>query len=175
MDYTTLIADKGTLGSIKAWANYDKLPSEDILEAAQATIYTVLRVRETQEFFTGTITTSTLALPDNFREPIRIRHLNSNPGTISIQPANRFDERLVYTGGVLPVGEPTECTFDAENVYFNKTPAAPLPFKMWYTAKVEDLSPSNPRNFLTDRYPNILRAACMYWASGFDKRIDRDH
>ena len=45
MDYTTLIADKNTAGSIARWVNYGQLDVTQILEEAQLLIYQTLRVR----------------------------------------------------------------------------------------------------------------------------------
>ena len=47
MDYTSLIAPKGTPGSIANWINFSDtlLPLSDVLHEAQALIYDTLRVR----------------------------------------------------------------------------------------------------------------------------------
>ena len=51
MTYTSLIGDKNTAGSIARWVNYSKLDADQILQEAQALLYSMLRVREMRAHF----------------------------------------------------------------------------------------------------------------------------
>lgn len=72
MTYTTLVAPKGTTGSLMAWVNYSKLDSETVLAEAQALLYSLLRVREmkTEWAFSADQGVGTIALPSRFLDPI---------------------------------------------------------------------------------------------------------
>jgi hypothetical protein len=74
MTYTSLVASKGTTGSIANWAGYSesKLDLPAILDEAQALIYQSLRVREMRTEYTFGIgeNGSRASLPSRFLDPI---------------------------------------------------------------------------------------------------------
>jgi hypothetical protein len=74
MTYTSLVAPKGTTGSIAGWAGYSdaKLDLPAILDEAQALIWQSLRVREMRTEFTFGIPAngSRASLPSRFLDPI---------------------------------------------------------------------------------------------------------
>lgn len=74
MTYTSLVASKGSTGSIANWANYsaDKLDLPAILDEAQSLIYQSLRVREmrTEYAFGIPANGSRASLPSRFLDPI---------------------------------------------------------------------------------------------------------
>lgn len=72
MNYTSLLADKETAGSIKNWVGYSLIDVETILEEAQSMIYGALRVREMKTVWSFGIAAggSKIALPDRFLEPL---------------------------------------------------------------------------------------------------------
>lgn len=74
MNWTSLTASKGTVGSIANWVNYSKIETNlpTILDEAQALLYQLLRVREMQTtlHFKMTVGLSSYALPSRFLDPI---------------------------------------------------------------------------------------------------------
>lgn len=76
MSYTSLVAPKGTAGSINNWVGYNKLDTQTVLDEAQSVIFQSLRVREmrTQYVFGLAVGQSCVAMPLRFLDPIgRIR------------------------------------------------------------------------------------------------------
>lgn len=100
MTYNSLVAAKGTTGSIANWVSYTLLDLPPIVDESQALIYSLLRTREmmTSLRFSLPIGNASLALPDRFLDPIGrikltsfnvpVRHKDSN----FIQTARNFDE-----------------------------------------------------------------------------------
>lgn len=72
MTWTSLVAPKGTAGSIMNWVNYTKLDVETVVDEAQSLLYQMLRVREMRATWTfGMAAGSTaIALPARFLDPI---------------------------------------------------------------------------------------------------------
>lgn len=72
MTYTTLVAPKGTAGSIANWVNYTRLDLETILDEAQSLLMTMMRVREmrTTWLFGLAAGACWCDLPTGFLDPI---------------------------------------------------------------------------------------------------------
>lgn len=72
MTWTSLVASKGTAGSLMNWVNYTKLDVETVVDEAQSLLYQTLRVREmrTEWTFGMAIGQSEAALPARFLDPI---------------------------------------------------------------------------------------------------------
>jgi hypothetical protein len=74
MSYNTLVAPKGTAGSIAGWTGYGKLEgqADTILTEAQSLVFQALRVREmrTEIAFGVPVNNSRVALPARFLDPI---------------------------------------------------------------------------------------------------------
>ena len=172
MDFVTLTSAKSVVGSIPWFCNYAKVDSVSILTEAQAAIYDRLRVREMRTLDTSIVSVAGQAsypLPANFLDPIRpltdnqgngyvfktegelIRRRNYDPATgliISGTPAcwSIFDEALQF-----------DCAFLTAGWVLNL-----LCFK-----SQPPLGAGNPTNFLTNRYPHLLRRACLMIAADF--------
>lgn len=71
MTYTSLVAPKGTTGSLANWVNYTKLDLPTILDEAQSLLFQMLRVREmlTEWTFALAVGESEKALPERFLDP----------------------------------------------------------------------------------------------------------
>src|ERR1700738_5318118 len=81
MDYTTLIADKTTDGSIRRWVNHSDVDAVTVLTEAQALIFQSLRVREMRTVFSDiamAIGNSSTALPSGFLDPIALIDKTNN-------------------------------------------------------------------------------------------------
>lgn len=167
MDYTTLVADKSTAGSIKYFVRHSEVPSDYILERAQDAIYQILRVREMMTRTTGTILTNatTLALPSNILEPKSLYLTGVYKNRISILDQEHWESRVGEDDTVtLYPGPPTFCTFDANTLYFDAKADQDYTYRMWSMSRPAYLSGSNTTNFLTTRYGNILEAMCKAYA-----------
>lgn len=72
MTFSSLLAAKGSSGSILNWVGYSKVDAPTILDETQSLIYSMLRVREmrTTWVFGMTVGSSRIALPDRFLDPL---------------------------------------------------------------------------------------------------------
>lgn len=259
MDYTTLIAAKGTAGSLANWVNYTKLDTATILDEAQALIYTQLRAREmrTQRIYDLASGAAHIALPSDFLDPIgdiRLATLNysakqkdpsfirlartydTNSGSLGANPFTTTNASTTVTvaltghglvqdsiftvagaaafNGVTINGAfPVTAIVDANDFTIDITSLGTVPnasssgggaaatysadilvqgTPMWwgiwdeaisfdqafyqetsailhYYRSLPLLSASNATNFLTKRYPALLRTACQTAAADFMK------
>ena len=163
INYTTLVADKSTSGSIKNWVNYDLIPSVDMLTEAEAWIYSTLRVREMEEVGSISISlaASTVTLPTGFRDPIAIK-LNSDSEALTLVDRVRFDDEVaIYDStGALPTGHPSYFTISGTNYQFDTVMDEAKSGTQRYYKTPDALSGSNETNFLTTKYPALLRYVC---------------
>lgn len=163
MDYTTLVGTKTTEGSIRNWVNRGDIPATTILTEAQAFIYETLRVREMQKIqhpFTFEAGSSVADLPSDFLDPISFTPFGwSNPllyvhedslGDVTDEEGNLFEEP-----------EPSQWTVFGTEAQLNVRVENDFRGRLKYYARPEPLSSSNPTNWLTDRYPRLLRVACV--------------
>lgn len=72
MNYTSLLASKGTSGAISTWAAYNNLDTGTVLTEAQALIFQSLRVREMRSLFTfgASVGQTSVPLPTRFLDPV---------------------------------------------------------------------------------------------------------
>lgn len=172
MDYNTLTGAKTIEGSLRSWSNNVYAPASTILEEAQAFIYQTLRVREMRSpptainVLAGAISA---AVPSDFLDPI---DLTDNTGTrITLRHerdmASTF--QALDSSGVQAVGTPCNYAIYGEAMQFDSAPSANLALSFVYYRSLPLLSPTNPTNFLTRRYPHLLRRACMIGVHEFLK------
>lgn len=168
MTFTTLVADKSTSGSIKSWQNYSKLDSEGILEEAQAMIYGRLRVREmrTADQFTVRVGLSSIDVPDGFLDPILAWDITND---CEIVPKEESDlERMrSWTDGVLDTGDPAFYAVYDEAFQFDCKTTTLWKLRATFYKRPDYLATSNPTNWLTKRYPQLLRMACLATGARF--------
>lgn len=167
MNYTTLIADKSTEGSIKYFVRHSEVPSASILDSAQSFIYARLRVREMVNRIYATISEgeNAITLPERFREPISFWLTGSFKSRLTLLDHDHFEQRLGERDDATPYeGQPTEYAIDGNAIWFNTTADQDYPCRLWYYGTPLPLAPTNLSNFLTDRYPDMLEAALKYYA-----------
>lgn len=169
MSFTTLTADKTTAGSIKRWVNYAELDVEQVLEEAQALIYQTLRVREMKSDFTDlTLAAGEYykALPDGWLDPIALQDKTNNvPFGLTLEEnieANRF-----YESGSLIRGMPQWYGIYGEKFQFELAAESETIIGVVGYKKPALLAGGNLTNFLTNRYPHLLRTACLVQAADF--------
>jgi hypothetical protein len=170
--YTSLIAAKSTTGSIKSWVNYDSIPSTDILTEAQAWIYETLRTREMMVSANLDLDdgASVEALPDDFLDPIALT-LDGDAEPLPYVHEMLFN-RTRDEDGALPEGRPSRWTIINEQITFDAQLDEAITARFWYYEIPTALSAANETNFLTSRFPTLLRRACMAFAYEFLKRPD---
>lgn len=130
---------------------------------AEALIYERLRVREMMgidDDFTFLINTSDTALPADFLDPLSFR-----PYTW-VDPLPYVHEDSLYAyrdaNGELQSGTPCRWTIMGVRAYVDVSCLAAFPGVLSYYARPAALAATtNETNFLTVRYPSLLRYACM--------------
>lgn len=162
INFTTLTASKATAGSIANWVNRSDLPTENILLEAEALIYETLRVREMQtrdNAFTFASGSQTEALPSGFLDPISFRPYEWGY-PLPFVHEDTLDE-VRDSSGVLQSGTPSRWSIVGTDAYVDVLPSADLGGVLLYYKTPAALSVSNETNWLTVRYPSLIRAACM--------------
>lgn len=169
--YTILTGAKSVEGSIKFWANHSSVPADQVLTEAQAFIYSRLRVREmiATATVTAAIGASTFTLPTRFLEPIRL--LPDGWGESLPFVHENLHQRFREEDGDLYQGDPTEWTIADEVGVFDSQLVTAFSGRMSFYQRPADLaSSSNETNFLTTRYPTLVRYACTAFAYDHRKR-----
>lgn len=174
MDYTTLVSDRETYGSIKSWINYSRLDSDIILDEAEAWIYAKLRVPDMRTVASVSIASgaSTASFPTGYRSSIHF----GIPGlitTIKLKDVEFFRSCLGWDeDAVLPEGPPTYwCRYD-ELIQLNYKADQAYTAKMAYYKTPTALSGSNTTNWLTEKYPTLLRKVCTLFAADERKEYE---
>lgn len=168
--YAILTGDKTVAGSISSYVAYDNIDRDSILEDAQALIFETLRAREMRSVATLAMGVGeyTKALPTGFLNPIggKIRDTKSRyyqHTTIDRLLTRRiFDENGVIVSTSIPLFWAVADELIQFEQAFNE--ARSLFFAYYKSPAL--LSSGNQTNFLTTRYPNILRKACRVEAFG---------
>lgn len=257
MTWTSLVASKGTSGSLANFVNYSKLDTLPIVDEAQSLLFQLLRVREmrTEWTFGMAVGQSQIALPSRFLDPIgrlyditngiKLPHnietdivglraydtslsgsFGTNPftttsgsssvaaalvahaltqgstltiagatatggltlnGTFPVSSITDVDHLVIdlddvatssasgggsaatYTANQLIAASPMQWTIFDEQVKFDCAFDTATQFKQLYYRSPALLSASNTSNWLTVRYPKLLRLACMASAADFMK------
>ena len=175
MDFTSLTADKNTSGSIRRWVNHSEVDSDAILEDAQALVFQTLRVREMRSEFTP-LTLSAgdafKALPAGFLDPIALYDL-TNSVKLALRGEEWLGDKRTYENGALVSGTPRNYAIFSEALQFDRAYDAAAMLRLIGFRAPGVLSLANPANFLTTRYPHILRAACLARAFSYRNSDER--
>jgi hypothetical protein len=174
MDYDTLVGEKTVVGSIKYQINYDRIDSAGILTEAQAWIYSKLRVRQMQTSASVTIAqgASTASFPTGYLDPLHF----GIPGFIS--RIRRKDVEWFRTNlgfdetATLPEGLPTYWTDYNDLIQLNTVADQAYTASMVFFKTPDALSSSNPTNWLTTKYPTLVRRVCTMIAAEARKEFD---
>jgi len=166
MDYSTLVADRDTVGSIKYWINYDRLDPVSALLRAQNAIFRKLRVREMHKATSITllIDTNTVALPTNFRDPVSM-NLAELGEIYYVPPTDIIAESLIDPVNGVFVGAPTTYTIVNDLFQFDRKADKEYAGMVEYYGDPGLLSGTQETNFLTDKYSDILQSFCIAFAS----------
>lgn len=173
IDYTTLTGAKTVAGSIANWVNRSDLPTDNILLEAESFIYERMRVREMMTraaAFTFDLGVDTEALPADFLDPIQFHPYEWG----SPLPLYHEEKALPSTDstGAVFAGEPSRWWVLGVTAYIDTLPTADFIGALTYYARPLALSGSNETNWLTIRYPTLLRHALLYMAYDHMKEIE---
>jgi hypothetical protein len=174
MNYTTLVADRETAGSIKYAINYSRIDAEGILTEAQAWIYAKLRTPDMRSVASVAIAddASTAAFPTGYLDPLQF----GIPGHISrirLKDVEWFRSHLGFDeDGTLPEGLPTYWTKYEGLIQLNTRADQAYTAKMAYYKRPTALSADNETNWLTEKYPTLVRRACMIFSAEARKEYD---
>lgn len=180
-DYPTLIAAKSTRGSIQFWANHASVDSDGILTQAQAWITERLRSREmrTSQYITLPNAAYNLALTSiptvtastDFMDPIGLKWRGDMDDLAYVH--EKLLGRFINQGDTAPPnGRPIRYAIFDEKLQFEVTcdEAAGLIGDFIFYKRPAVLSVGNPTNFLTVRFPLLLRRICTALAYEDRKR-----
>jgi hypothetical protein len=173
MSYTSLVADKSVAGSIRSWQNYGKVDAEGVLLDAQAMLMQRLRVREMRSTVTFVVDAgdSDAPLPDRFLDPIELRNITHDCEIENVEEET-LSQRQSWVNGELRSGDPAWYSILDEKFNFDCKAAQSFTARLIFYRRPEWLSASNPTNFLTNRYPHVLRAACLAYAAKHFKDME---
>lgn len=171
-NYTTLVGAKTLSGSIKRAVNYAEIDSEVVLEEAQTLVYSMVRVREMRALWTQAVSVGDYykALPSDFLDPIDpyIR----DTANLKYKSTTETDliARRTYTSGAVDSGTPSRWAIFDEKVQFDsKFDTATTLQLLYYKSPALLAGTTNETNFLTTRYPHVLRQGCVVRAHAFMK------
>jgi hypothetical protein len=165
-DYGTLTGTKSAVGSIRSWVNYELIDVEGALLDAQAYIYGALRVREMRSLATVAIEAGAFSapLPPGFLEAIKFQLPNGD----EIQPkdeADLLELQMRDDDGELEESEPSAYAIWDEAFQFDAKSPFAYPARLLHHRRLPYLGRQNQTNFLTTRYPGLLRVACLMHAA----------
>ena len=177
MTYGSLVGSKTTPGSIQAWVNYARLDADTVLAEAQATIFQRLRVREMR-----TLDASITVAPGGFQYPLPASFLEARAARTVLDdlayelrsPADVVARRRFDASGTLVAGPPLYYAIFDEMLQFEASFTTASPFLLLCFKSPTPLSSQNPSNFLTGRFPHLVRTACLAQAADF-LRNDADY
>lgn len=161
VNFSTITGAKTVLGSIANYVNRSDLPTANILLESESMICERLRVREMQarEVLTFALSTQTAALPTGFLDPIGYRPYELGCELLFVHEGDLDEVRT--SAGVLSSGDPSRWTIIGETAYLDTLPDAAYSGYLHFYKRPTALSVSNETNWLTIRYPSLLRYACM--------------
>jgi hypothetical protein len=179
MDYTSLIGPKATSGSIKQFVNYSQIDPAQLLEDAQALLNSMLRTREmiAAAVLSLAVGDSTEPLPTRFLDPIGAFIVDQrNIAYRHVLETTLMASRVYDSSGVLLQGLPSCWSVFDEAIQFDaKFDTLSTMTMLYYKAPTplgDGSAGTATTNFLTSRYPNVLRQACRVEAHAFMKNWD---
>jgi len=175
VDYNSLTGTKTTAGSIAQWVNRTDLPTAEILNEAQAWIYQRMRVREMtvlNQSFSWPLNSNSVQCPADFLDGISFQPW----GWGDTLPFSHEESMLWPTDpntGVLQTDTPSHWTIIGLTAYVDVLCSAIFSGYLLYYGLPAALGPQNLTNWLTIRYPRLVRRVCMGIAFEFAKDTER--
>lgn len=163
MTWTILTGAKSVDGSIRNWAQHTSVPADQILAEAQAYIYE--RIRLTEMRFTARVVLAigddSVALPTGFLEAVHLQF--DGDGILPFIHENGLRRERDTAGDLYP-GYPSRWSIIDNEIQFDVELDQALEGDFVYYAPLAALATGNQTNVLTDRFPTLLRRACMAFA-----------
>tara|TARA_B100000424_G_scaffold39529_2_gene26529 strand:- start:1649 stop:2278 length:630 start_codon:yes stop_codon:yes gene_type:complete len=172
MDYTTLVANKATDGSIRNWVNNDSFSATTILSEAEDFIYRRLRVREMLKLTTGNMVVGQdyIDVPTDFIGSRSLFYSGTEKLAMNHTTLDAIEAGRTYdTSGNITQGKPTQFYIDADKAFFPIAPDQTYAYRWRYYCQPTALSSTNTTNFLTNFSPRLLRCVCLAMANEFLK------
>lgn len=169
LSFSTLTADKTTSGSIRRWVNYAPLDAEYVLEEAQTLLFQSLRVREMRTEFTDLSMVQgdfKKALPAGFLDIVKLYDKTNNI-RLSLRDEEWLVDHRYYDSGTINQSTPSRFAIYDESFQFECAYDAAATLNLVGFKQPDLLSNNNQTNFLTTRYPQLLRVACLAQAYDF--------
>lgn len=174
MNWTTLTGDKDTEGSIKYFINYSRIDSAGILEEAEAWIYSKLRTRDmiASDDVAISDAASSASFPTGYLDCLQFGIPGYMP-RLRLKDIEWFRTHLGWDeSATMPEGVPTYWADFGGTIQLNTSADQAYTAKMVFYKRPTALSASNETNFLTTRYPTLLRRACLMFAAEARKEWD---
>lgn len=161
INFTTLTGAKTVEGSIARWVNRSDLPTDNILLEAEAWIYQSLRTNDMRSRTTFTIAegAQTATLPADILEPISFTPYRWGEPLLYVHEQALVEQR--DEDDALIEGTPSMWCIVGSLAYVDLQAVEDFVGILLYYARPSALSGSNETNFLTIKYPSLLRYACM--------------
>lgn len=176
MNYTDLVADKTTAGSIKSWVNNGSIPSTTVLAEAEQWIYQRIRVPEmleVSEALSMSVDDSTLSLPTGFQAVSSFRIRGADAARLQEKRVEDVEAAFNYDGaGALVSAKPSMFYVRGAVFQFDCPADQAYDTRLVFYGTPTALGGGNTTNFLTDRYARILRSVCIGFANEFLKDDD---
>ncbi len=173
MTATGLVADKTTAGSIARTVNYKEIDAAVVLEEAQTLLYSMLRCREMRTLWSASFSVgdSSKALPSDFLDPIGPFATDTANIRYKLTTEHDLMRRRSYDGtNTLNSGTPAWFAIFNEQVNFDAKFDTATTLQLLYFKLPALLSAGTlETNFLTTRYPHVVRQACRTQAHAFMK------
>jgi len=172
MTYSDLIASKANTESVAYWVNSTLLPVTSILTDAQAFIYSQLRIREMRGSAGIAVAPGEYqqSLPGDFLDPIFLKDRYGNTVRQFEESALIRSRAFDSAGDVQPGLISRYSIFDNQLQFDCKSSeTTTVYFQLFYYRLPAALGPSNQTNFLTTRYPHLLRQTLIAMAYAFLK------
>jgi hypothetical protein len=169
LTYSSLAGTKADPDSIAWWVNATNLPAASLITDAQAYIYGHLRTREMKATapISVVLNDATHALPTRFLDPWLLQDRYGMRVEL-IPPRNLMNRWVFDDSGLLQQGRISYYAIMNEQVVFDTKSDMTQTMQMLFYQRPADLAAStNETNWLTNRYPNMIRAACLFHAFEF--------
>lgn len=166
MDYTMLVAQKGTPGAVSTWVNDSRIQQDvpEIVLEAESWIYRRLRHwKMLTPPIPGTMTIGTplIPIPQDCLEPFLLVTTGNYQQCITQKTPQEVILNWAYDGsGNRVLQQPMIYYFDQANINFDSPPDMAYNFVLLYYQQLAPLVVTNS-NFLTMTYPRLMRLACM--------------
>jgi len=172
LDYTTLTGAKTVTNSIRSWVNHSAIPASDILTEAEAYIYERVRAWEMRQEASISAASggSVFTLPTDFLAPIKLLLDGHHHMGLTYLHEELFVASKDEDGELYESAWPNYWTIMGEQGLLDVKLTETRNGDLWYYQRPEALSGSNTTNFLTVKFPTLLRRTCTMF--GYEYRKD---